>query len=291
MDPYAAGAAGLLGLIVGSFLNVVIHRLPRGESIVRPRSRCPRCRRPLPWYENLPVLSYLALRGRCRGCGGRISPRYPLVELLTAVLFSLLWLRLAAVAPGAPPGTLLVGFLGYAPFLGGLVAAAWIDLGHTILPDEITKPGMWLGPLAALLFPYVVRAHFTAGRLGWGGLGAHAEGFLGSLLGMTVGAGLIWCVAVAGRWVFRKEAMGFGDVKFLGMIGAFLGPVPALLSFFLACLSGAVVGLLVYALRRRRYMPFGPYLALGAVLMVFAGDRILFLVTDWWPRVVSGMLR
>ncbi|MGH0028680.1 MAG: prepilin peptidase [Myxococcota bacterium] len=269
----ALALAGVLGLVVGSFLNVVIHRLPRGESLAWPGSHCPHCDAPIHWYDNLPVVSYLVLRGRCRSCGVRISPRYPAVEAITGVVFVAL-----AVRHGAGPMLPLWWAFGAA-----LVATAFIDFDHQIIPDEIS-----LGGLAVALF-------CVPGALWWSG-DALAPAVVRSLAGAALGGGLLWGVgfvharvsASLGRefphWPGEGESLptpgsvdywvwfpgvGFGDVKLLAMIGAVLGPVGVLYTILAASLSGLVLGLGFAAVTRQWNAPFGfaPAIAAGALLV------------------------
>jgi leader peptidase (prepilin peptidase)/N-methyltransferase len=233
--------AALTGAVVGSFLNVVIWRLPRGESLSHPRSRCPRCGTLIRWFDNVPVLSWLLLRARCRSCRAPISARYPGVELLTAALFLLAALRW--------PGDLATASV-VALGLAGLVAISFIDLDHRIIPDRITKPGMVLAvalaPVGAL-HPRDWLPDLTPGLVAWLHAGA----------GLLVGYGSILAVRLLGRLAFRKEAMGLGDAKLLGFVGALTGPAGAFYTLVLACLSGAVVGILVLLAARRRPLPCG----------------------------------
>jgi leader peptidase (prepilin peptidase)/N-methyltransferase len=280
--------AALLGACVGSFLNVVIYRLPQQDPARRSlggRSACPQCGRRIAWYWNLPVFGWLALRGRARCCGGRIAVRYPLVELLTAGLFWWLacqqpWgvvlreLEGGAVVWNVPA---LVAFAAHALFLALLIANAFIDLDTQLLLDVLTKPGMALG-LAFGLWPGV------AGEVSADpGVAKGLNTLLASLFGLLVGGGVVWSVRIVGSRIFRQEAMGFGDVKFLAMIGAFLGWRAALLTLFLGCLVGAAVGSLVALRGGAARIPFGPYLALGAVASLFAEAPILHFVFDTWP--------
>jgi len=273
-------AAGVLGLLVGSFLNVVIHRVPRGESVVHPPSHCPGCERPIAPWENVPVLSYLWLRGRCRGCGMRISLRYPAIELATGLLFALVVAR-----HGVEPMTLV-----YLLFAGALIAAAAIDFDHRIIPDRISLGGL---VLALVLVP---AARALSGQPLAGALAS-------SLGGALVGGGLLWTVGFAharlsvalGRsfehWPGEGEAhprpgsldywtwfpgLGFGDVKLLAMIGAVLGPVGVLEALIAAALGGLVLGLGFAAATRRFDTPFGfgPALAAGALLVVLAPSEL-----------------
>lgn len=272
--PLFAAFAGVVGAVVGSFLNVVIHRLPRGESVVRPGSRCPVCGRPIRPWHNVPVLAWLVLRGRCRDCGTRIPARYPLVEAGTAALFVLLALRF-----GPAPETLL-----WMAFGATLLAAAAIDFDHQIIPDELSVGGLAVG--LTLMPAAQVHAGATPGEA-WGS----------ALAGAALGGGLLWIVgfaharvcAAAGRrfehWPGEGEAfprrgsadwwtwfpgMGFGDVKLLAMIGAFVGPVGVVQTIVAASLLGLVFGLGQALWRRGLGVPFGfgPMLALGALLVV-----------------------
>ena len=244
LDVYAA----LLGLVTGSYLNVVIHRLPRGESTVLPRSHCPWCGGGIRARDNLPVLSYLLLRGRCRRCAAPISWRYPAFEALTALLF-------VAVAErfGLSVEALVAAIFGCL-----LLVLAAIDFDHFLLPDKLTLPGILVG-LAAQ--PWLPRTTF-----------------LDAVLGVFVGAGMLILLINFWYWLRDEEGMGMGDVNMLAMVGAFLGWQGVLVTFVLATLSGAVVGLALLASRRlgaRGRMPFGLFLAVGALLALFLGDRLL----------------
>jgi leader peptidase (prepilin peptidase)/N-methyltransferase len=239
--------AGVLGLCVGSFLNVCIYRLPRGESLVRPPSRCPSCGRQLSWFDNIPVLSWVALRGRCRRCGAAIAIRYPLVELTTAAL----WVLIAAVTP---PDALLASRLVLAT---ALVVLFMIDLEHQILPNAITLPGIVVGFLFSLIAP---------------------PGPVASLIGIAAGAGILYAIA-AGYYMLRgEEGMGMGDVKMLAMLGAFLGWRAVLLTLVLSSFAGAIVGVAMMLSKRGNMqyaLPFGTFLALAALVAMLAGEPIL----------------
>jgi len=248
--------ATILGLMVGSYLNVVIYRLPLGISTVLPRSRCPACGAPIRAWDNLPVVSFLLLRGRCRACGAPISPRYPLIEGATGLLFLGSFLRVG-ISWAAVAGAL---------FCALMVALAMIDLDHMILPDVLTWPAIAAG---ILLQPLVSWA-----RLGPGPWLA----MVGGALGAVAGAGIL--LAVWGGWFLlrHEEGMGLGDAKMLAAIGAFLGWQGVLVSLFFGALSGAVVGLGVMAWRGgdlRSKLPFGTFLALGGLIALFAGERIV----------------
>ncbi len=266
----ALGGSAALGLVVGSFLNVVIHRLPAGKSVVTPRSACPDCSRPIPWHENVPVLSWILLRGRCAGCHAGISPRYAVVELLTGGLVVLAaWLLVVRPAGGVRDARAWMHFAAGVPFLGALVAASFIDLDLRILPDRITKRGMVAGPvLSALVAPGMQPVHWLPG------LPPHGAALLLSVAGVLLGWGLLRAVAWAGEKAFRKEAMGMGDAKFMGMIGGFVGPLAVIWVLMIASLLGSVVGMAVLVVRREREIPFGPFLAAGAIAVFLAGERI-----------------
>lgn len=236
-------AAAVLGAVVGSFLNVVIWRLPRGESVVRPGSHCTACGAPVRWYDNIPVVSYLVLRGRCRACGTGFSAEYPIVEAANAGLYGLLAWRFGLV-PALPV---------YMALTSALLAAAVIDLHHQILPDRITLPGIALGLIAsATLLPPSV---------------------LDAVAGAALGGGLYLVIAVASR-----GGMGGGDIKLIAMIGAFLGWQAVLLTTFLAAVVGGLVGLvlmLAFGKGRKHAVPFGPFLAAAAVVCVLWGRPII----------------
>ncbi len=286
LRPVAAAGAFAFGAIVGSFLNVVAHRLPLGISLVRPRSRCPACRTPVRAVDNLPVLSWVLLGGRCRGCKGRISPRYAVVELLSGLLALGAWHVLVSA-----PGMLLEprAWLHLAVVFvvtSALLAASLIDLDLFVLPDEITIPGMWAGPACAAVVPELVLG--AARRpLPWlpAALPLPLQAALVSGLGVAVGAGVIWGLGAVGTRVFGKEAMGFGDVKFLGMIGGFVGPAAVLLALVVAAFLGAVVGLVQRVRKGSREIPFGPYLAVGGYVEMLFGLAAL----DWYLERVAAL--
>jgi leader peptidase (prepilin peptidase)/N-methyltransferase len=252
-DPLATAAAFVFGAVVGSFLNVVIYRLPSGQSLVRPASRCPGCGTPIRPHHNIPIASYLFLRGRCASCKASISPRYPLVEILTGLLSAGLLLRFGP--------TLEFGV--YFVFLAGLVAVTFIDIDHRIIPDSLSLGGIVVGFAASF---------FTS--VGW----------QDSLIGLLAGGGGLFLVALLYEFITRREGMGMGDVKLIAAIGAFLGWKAVLFTIFLSAVAGSVVGvLLLRVLRRgRNYeIPYGPFLAFGAALYVFRGPEIV----SWYLRM------
>src|SRR5207245_2735774 len=235
----------LFGAIIGSFLNVCIHRLPLRESLLGPRSRCPQCAQTIAWYDNLPILSYFWLRGRCRACRRRISWRYPLVEALNAAGYGLIIWRVGFSASA----------LVYLLLWSSLIVISFIDLDHMIIPDRITLPGIALGLVAGtLLLPR----------------------WWDSVVGLLVGGGILYFMAWISPYLFGKEGMGGGDIKLLAMIGAFLGWQQVLLTVIVGGLLGSVLGVGLIAARvisRRDYIPFGPFLALGAVVAMLFGPE------------------
>lgn len=247
--------AFLLGLVVGSFANVCIHRLPRGQSVVSPPSRCPACQARIHPWDNLPVLSWLILRGRCRVCEAPISPRYPAVEATNG----LLWLALA-VQRGPGLQTLVSMIL-----VSALLVLSLIDLEHMLLPDAITLPGIALG-LAASLLPGSTLGPLEAAAAAGGGYLAFAA---------------VW-------WTWRRlrglDALGQGDWKLAAMLGAFLGWQEMLLTVFLACVLGAVVGLLVLRMRGTDRLPLGTFLGLSGIVTVFFGEVLL----AWYRGLYGG---
>ena len=253
----------VFGLVVGSFLNVTIYRLPRGESLRAPGSHCPSCGAPIRWYDNIPVVSFLLLRGRCRACKGKISIRYPVVEILTGAIYAFLFYRML-VAPGE--GHIGV-FLVYAVLASMLISASFIDMAHQIIPDEITIPGMMVAPLVSLLYPALHESLFFAEP--------HLGALANSVAGMAIGAASIYLTGVLGKWAFKREAMGFGDVKLLGMIGGFLGWKAVSLTFILAPILGSIIGAIVALRTRNRVIPYGPFLSLAALVSMTYGNEVI----------------
>ena len=252
-DGLALLGAGLIGLCLGSFLNVCILRLPHGASLLRPPSSCPACRHRIAWYDNVPVVSWLLLGGRCRHCGAPISAQYPLVEAAVA----LLWIG-AVAGYGATLRALAGGLLGTL-----LLGIAITDARHYLIPDEYTWGGLVLGLALALE----------------GGV----AGFLRALTGAAVGFVLLFVVAQAGRWAFKEEAMGGGDIKMMAMVGPFVGWKGVLLTVFLGALVGSVV-FLPLSLKGKRLVPFGVFLALGAAVTFVMGDAII----AWYQHFLHG---
>jgi leader peptidase (prepilin peptidase)/N-methyltransferase len=251
-----ATLAGVMGAMIGSFLNVCILRWgaePK-QSVVSPSSRCPRCGKGLAWYDNIPVISWLLLRARCRGCGQPISIQYPLIELATAGIWVYMaWrygLPLEALR-GAVFGTILLGI-------------AMTDARAYIIPDEFTWGGLVIGLLFSLA----------------GGI----EGFTAALIGAAVGFGLLWIVGSVGTWLFKEDAMGGGDVKMMAMVGAFVGWKGVLLTIFLGALIGSLVFVPLLLAGRKKLVPFGIFLAIGAAVAYELGPAII----GWYTGYLTG---
>jgi leader peptidase (prepilin peptidase)/N-methyltransferase len=290
----------VLGTIIGSFLNVAIHRLPRpGLSVRRPaRSQCPSCGHAIRWFENIPVASWLALRGRCAGCGWRIPWRYPLVELLTGAAFA------ACAWRYGPDQAALTAVC--ALVMSGLIVATFVDFDFYEIPDEVSIGGMVLGPVLSALVPGLHASTPLALRLAGpdGRVDAVAAG-LASLAGLAVGGGVLLLIGVVGSKVYRKDAMGLGDVKLLAAGGAFVGPSGALIALMIAAVLGSVAGIcnllgLFVRLRGRvrargtrrslgatlraarqagAYLPFGPYLGMGVGIVLLAWKHVQSFLT------------
>jgi leader peptidase (prepilin peptidase)/N-methyltransferase len=241
-------AVTALGLVIGSFVNVVIARVPTGRSLWRPGSSCPACGAAVAWHDNIPVVSFILLGGRCRNCRAAISWRYPAVELTTAGLFALAYARFGLTAE----------FGLAAALLAALVAVTAIDLQHQVIPDAITLPGIAIGFLGNL----------ATGRIGW----------LDSALGILVAGGIFWVVLQGSLLILGQEGMGGGDVKLGAMLGAFLGWKPGLLAVFLAVVVGGLVALGLLGLKvagRKDPIPFGPFLAAAGAATLLWGDALM----------------
>ncbi len=260
-----------LGAAFGSFLNVVIYRLPQQMSLVRPPSHCPHCQTRLGPRDNIPVLGWLWLRGRCRYCGAPISPRYPLVEAATGLLFVAVWSQFGL-------GWLTVG---YWVLLSWLLALALIDLDTFTLPNALTQPGLLLGLILALL-------------LGWQESGSVAGGvrrLVGAIAAAVLGLWGFEAIAWLGSLILGRTALGAGDAKLAAMLGAWLGGPLLLLTSFLACLLGTLIGGGAIALgwrSRRQALPFGPFLALGALLSIFWGEIIITTYLELFVPLKAG---
>lgn len=250
---FAAAVGALFGAVIGSFLNVCIVRLPAEQSVVSPPSRCPKCGKPVEWRDNIPVLSWLLLGGKCRGCREPISILYPTIELATAVLWAVMaWhygLSLDALR-GALFGTLLLGI-------------ALTDAREYIIPNEFTYGGLAIGLILS-----------AAGGL---------DSVVAAMVGAVVGFGILWLVGVAGRWAFKEEAMGGGDIKMMAMVGTFVGWQGVLLTIFLGALTGTAIFLPLTLIGRKKLVPFGVFLAMGAAVTYVIGPWII----EWYRRYLG----
>lgn len=246
---------GLFGLVIGSFLNVVIYRLPRRVSFVSGRSSCPRCSTQLKWYHNIPVVSFIFQCGKCAFCGKKISYRYPAVEMLNALFYLYFYWQFG----------FSLSFGIFAFLSSALLLIFFIDLDFQIIPDVITLPGMVIGLLVSLL-P--------------GGIG-----IVPAAIGLVAGGGSLYLIAILGDWLFKKDSMGGGDIKMAAMLGAFLGWQKIILIFMSAAVIGLVVSLVIMIfsahLRKTRVVPFGPFLSMGAMLAIVYGDNLIsFYMTN-----------
>jgi leader peptidase (prepilin peptidase)/N-methyltransferase len=248
--------AFVFGAIIGSFLNVCIYRLPIKESIAYPGSYCPHCKKPIRWYDNIPILSYVLLLGRCGACKARIPLRYFAVEIATGLLLMSLYMVFGLRAK----------FFAYSALTCALMVAAFIDINTGEIPDEITLGGTAAGLAVACAFPAVFDAVSRMAALKY------------SVLGILAGGGSIFAMGAMGSLAFKKEAMGGGDVKMMAMVGAFIGWKLVLLAFFIAPIFGAVVGVFAKVRRGSETIPYGPYLSLGALIAVFCGNDLIKLL-------------
>jgi leader peptidase (prepilin peptidase)/N-methyltransferase len=239
----------VIGLIFGSFANVCIYRLPKGKSIIFPGSFCPNCNKSIKWYDNIPLISYLILKGKCRYCKKPISFRYFIVELVTGILFTIVYKKF-----GISPSFFIYNLL-----ILSLIIISFIDIDTFLIPDVIVLPGIFLGLVFSFLFPKI---HDMK----------KIESILYSFWGVITGGGILIFLGFIGKILFKKEAMGGGDVKLLGMIGSFLGWKVIFLTLFFGSIFGTLISLILILLKKKKideYVPFGPYLAIGAVISIF----------------------
>ncbi len=245
----------ILGLCLGSFLNVCVYRIPLGKSVVWPPSSCPNCNSYIKWYDNIPVISWFLLHAKCRSCKLPVSVVYPVIELLTGFFFLTIWL--------------IYGFSWFTPIymlaVFGLLLGTFIDLEHMILPDRLTIGGMILFPMLSVLFPPL------QGETAW------LSGLKDSLIGLAAGFGSLWLVRAIGTAALKKEAMGFGDVKLMGALGALFGWEAVIYIVFFSALIGSVAGITLIALHRKgiqSQIPYGPYISLAAFSWLLGGFRL-----------------
>lgn len=252
--------AFILGSMVGSFLNVCVYRIPQGQSIVRPRSKCPKCENAIAWYDNIPLVSWLTLGAKCRHCGQPISWQYPLVEALTGTLFFLVFWRFGLAA--ATPVYMLLA--------AALVLVTFVDLTDWTIPDEVTLPGIPVGIAVSALGMFLGVAS-----------GLQVTNVFDSLIGAILGAGILYGMDKLSLLLLKKRGMGLGDVKLMAMLGAFFGWWGVLLIIMIAAILGSIVGLTMVYLQKRRgdeegshYLPFGPYLSVAGLIVMFYGSTI-----------------
>lgn len=265
----------LFGAIVGSFLNVVIHRVPLEESIVFPNSACPKCNNAIKSYDNIPILSWLILGGKCRNCKNPISARYPAVELLTAILFALVYWQ--------------IGFVWYLPvcliFVAAMISLIFIDSEHMILPDVITYPLLFFALIVRLVFPIIYQADFFSDtkifplNMVDPNVPSWAVSLFGAIVGGIIGGGSLWAVGEIWKRLRGVEAMGFGDVKMMFGVGALLGWQLTFLTIFLGAFAGSLIGVFVMMKDRENGLqakiPFGIFLGIGAVVSLLFGEQII----------------
>jgi len=264
----------MFGAVVGSFLNVVIHRVPLGESIVFPNSACPKCGKPIKGYDNIPIVSWLILRGRCRSCSAPISFRYPAVELITALLWVLCFWQ--------------IGFNAFLPvtiiFVTALTALVFIDAEHMILPNVITYPLFFFGILVRIILPFVSGALYFTDILSWPLTGLAGQpvwlvSLAGALLGAVVGGGSLWLLGEVWKRLRGVDAMGLGDVKLMAGVGALLGWRLTLLAMFIGFFTGAVSGIIYIAKQKDKdlqaQIPFGIFLGIGSVIAILFGEQLI----------------
>jgi len=245
---------GLLGLIVGSFSNVCIYRIPRNESIIYPASHCPKCRSKIQPFDNIPLLSFILLKGRCRNCKSKISIQYPFVELLTGLIYLIIYMGYG----------LSIQTLIYIILSSALIIIAFIDLNEQIIPDVISLPGIVIGFILSFFVSYI--------------------SFVDSVLGIFVGGLIILIIGLVGSVIFKKEAMGGGDVKLAAMIGAFLGWRYIIISLFLGFFLGALAGIFLIMTKiksREDVVPFGPFIVLGSLITLLWGEQIISWYTGF----------
>ncbi len=265
-----------MGACIASFLNVVIWRVPRGESIVRPASHCPKCNAAIKWYQNIPILSWLALRGRCAKCRAPISPRYILVETLGGILFLAAFLQFETLAP-------LMWV-----WISLMIVGSFIDFDHQLLPDFVTVGGMIYGVILALVASFVPSPLVKSAFPLFPEFQPFAWPIANSLFGMAFGFGLLWLVRFFGSKAFGREAMGLGDVFLMGAVGALFGPVAVLVTMILSSIFGTIVGIGLMICAKVRLgkfvaIPYGPYICLGCLAWMFYGPQLV----NWYISLMK----
>ena len=264
----------LFGLIIGSFLNVCIYRLPEGLSLIKPSSFCPACKTPIKWYHNVPLFSFIFLWGRCSNCSTRIPFRYPLVELLTGCLFVLAASMYLMPYINFGDVSKLIKFILSVYLIGILIVVTFIDIEFRIIPNELTISGIVLALLASIFFPTIHKPIISQ-------LPDFLNGLVSSVIGIITGGGIIYLIGIIGKLIFRKEAMGFGDVKLMAFLGGFFGWESTLYTFFIACFLGSIIGIILYFITKDHYIAFGPYIAMAALITLFSKSYIIYLIQQY----------
>jgi len=281
MRPFWLVVSFIYGSMAGSFLNVCIYRLPRDKSIVKPaRSYCPHCHEPIAWYDNIPLLSWFILHAQCRQCGSPISSRYVLVEALTAVMFAGTYWLMSAPGRNEHWSVMVI----YMLITGGLIASSFMDIELRIIPNVITVGGILIAPVLSVAAPWLhANADYCRTFMFFPDT-ATVLGPLGACFtGMAAGALLTWGSGVIGKLLFRKEAMGMGDVKFMAALGGLLGWQQIVIAFFVAAIVGAVVGIIHILRTKDHHIPFGPFLSLGALVAMHASPIIFAFLMRFSP--------
>ena len=253
-------------------MNVCIYRIPKKKSLVSPRSFCPNCNTPIGWYANIPVLSYLLLWGRCRTCKAKISIRYPLVELLTGYIFVHLYYVFIQYRHESP-----CIFICYLALCSALIISTFVDLELLVIPNEVTFVGIPLALVLSVICPGLHDAQNTLRNFSLTGV-CRLDTLIASMIGMLVGGGLIFLCSILGKWILKKDAMGFGDVKLMGMIGGVTGWKLAVSIFFVAPFFGLLMAIPVLLFKKRHLIPYGPFLSLAALVCILMQDYFIGLV-------------
>lgn len=266
--------AGIVGCGLGSFLNVCIFRLPRlCMSIVMPASRCPRCLAQIRWYDNIPLVSFALLGGKCRSCKNPISWRYPLVELMTGLLCFYIGYRHLLYSTPATYLDDITRFTIEVYLIGCMIVVTFIDFEFRIIPDKITILGIILAIFVSILYPSWHEGHLPAL-----GLARPIKGAIAAIFGGIVGAGVIYLTGLFGKLMFRKEAMGWGDVKYMAMLGGFFGWLDVALIFLLSAFLGSLFGLVSWIVTKDKYISYGPYLSLAALVILFLRQDLMDVI-------------
>ena len=273
-----------LGLVIGSFLNVCIYRIPEGISLLWPASKCVNCSKRVVWYDNIPVLSYLFLKGKCRHCQHKISALYPITELITGIVFLSLFHSVILVK-----GDLVCAYIFYLVFCCLLIVGSIVDLKLYIIPNEITYTGLILAPIAGLLCVGSrnlnnAQGYFDNSAYQW------LDSLQVSMIGIFVAGGMIFLCGIIGKLVLRKDAMGFGDVKLMGVIGGFIGWKLAVATFFLAPFFGLLFGIPRLISRRGKMIPYGPFLSLAAFICLLFQDVTVGIIDNYLDVYITLFL-